>query len=353
MSLVIIKYVSSAKKREDEDEIIIWMKDKTLKIAISGFILIIIISPFAASFLHISKILYMILIAISFIFSLMTVANRSILQGLLRFKDMVISLLVEGLTKLALCGVLVYFGFAVGGAMIGWVISIIAGWYLTNLYIDKKKVKINKFDAKPILLFAMPVLLQSISATSLYSSDLILVKHFFSSHDAGIYAALSTLGMIIFFATGPIGAVMFPFISQKSAAGSDYKKIFIFSFCATAFSAFCLLGIYWINPQFIVKLLYGSLYIEAANLLVWFSVFITLFTLSNLIITLNLSLGKTNVVIFPVVAASLQILGIYFYHNNLFQVIMVSILATALLLSFLLIYSSYGNKAAFSNRPGL
>ena len=39
--------------------------------------------------------------------------------------------------------------------------------------------------------------IQALAFTSFFTTDLILVKHFFPPFEAGIYAALSTLGKII------------------------------------------------------------------------------------------------------------------------------------------------------------
>ena len=53
---------------------------------------------------------------------------------------------------------------------------------------------------------------------------LILVKHFFSPHDAGIYAGLSLIGRVIFFFSAPIASVMFPVIVQKYARKENYEN---------------------------------------------------------------------------------------------------------------------------------
>lgn len=355
ISLVVIKYVSSAKSDEDIVNLISWLKSKIIRVSILFFIIILIFSPLISSFLHINKIIYLILIAVSFLFSLQSLFYRSILQGLLKFKEMVFSILVENSVKLIVSIFLIFLGLRVGGAMLAFVIAAFLGWYVT--YFNLRSHSLNNpktpSDIKSMAIFTIPVLIQSISVTSLYSSDIILVKHFFSSHDAGIYASLSTLGKIIFFGTSPIAAVMFPLVSKKKTSGENYKKIYIYSFIATLALASIVLFIYLLVPQMAIKLLYGSAYLEASNLLIWFGIFISLFSLSSLIINFSLSLGKIKAVFLPVIAAILQFLAIWFYHQNLFQVILISTIISALLLIALLIYSSYGSRVSFSNRSGV
>lgn len=349
LNLVIIKYISAAKNETEIASLINWLKTKIFLASLVFSVLILVSSPFISSFLKINKVFYLILVAISFLFSLQALLNRSILQGLLKFKEMVMSMFIESGAKLLFSILLVYLGFQVGGAMVGFVATTFLGWYVTNLYLkyNFKAGPSVSIDLKHMLSFTIPVLIQSISITSIYSTDVILVKHFFSPHDAGIYAALSTLGKIIFFAAGPIGIVMFPLVSRKNARGEGYKKIFMYSFFATILLSISILLLYWLYPQLSIKLLFGTKYLEAANLLVWFGVFMTLFTLSSLLVNFGLSLGRTSIVILPLVAAVAQIVMIWFFHQTLSMIIFVSIGTTALLLVSLIIYSTYEKRIRF------
>lgn len=347
VSLMIIKYVASAKNEHEINSLVGWFKAKIFRASLVFFIAILAVSPLITSFLNINRVSYLILIAISFLFSLQAGLNRSILQGLLKFKEMVVSILVENSAKLIISIFLVYLGFQVGGVMTALVISALLGLYMTNLYLRYNPS--GKIDSSPdvrsMMAFTIPVAIQTIATTSLYSSDLILVKHFFPAHEAGIYAALSTLGKIIFFGTGPIGAVMFPLVSQRNALGKPYKKIFLYSLLATLLLSLGVLSIYFWIPKLAIKLLYGSAYLEASTLLVWFGVFMSLFTFSSLLINYFLSLGKTRVVLLPAVAAFAQIILISFFHQSLLEVVTISTVVTALLLVSLLIYSTvYGKR---------
>ena len=343
LSLVIVKYVSSAKSKRETEGLIKWLRSNGFKASIIISIIIVMISPAVTTFLRINKSSYIILIALLFLFSIQTVINRSILQGLLKFKESVLTVLAEASIKLIISLMLIYMGFRVGGAIFAITISSFLGWYMTNMYLKGKFETQSNFspEIKKMFIFSIPVLLQSFAITSIYSADVILVKHFFSSHEAGIYASLSTLGKVIFFGAAPIGAVMFPLISKRQSRGQTYKKIFMYSLFGTLILAFGVLLIYWLIPDLAIGLLYGSAYLEASDLLIWFGIFITLFTLSSLIINYCLSLGKTQIVILPMIAAVSQIAVIWFYHQTLFQVVIISVVVSTLLLVSLLIYSIY------------
>lgn len=353
LTLVVVKHVSIAKNNTEISSLIIWLRSKTLIISCVFSVFFLALTPIVLSFLKINNFLYFILIVISFLFSSQAILNRSVLQGLLKFKEMIISIAIENGFKLLISILLVYLGFRAGGAVAGFTLSAIIGWFITRFYLRHyKKENSSKINFKHLIAFTAPVLVQSFSMTSLYSSDVILVKHFFPSYEAGLYGALTTLGKIIFFGAGPISAVMFPLVSHNQARGREYEKILMYSFSATLFLSICILAVYWFIPQSAVNLLYGSAYREASGLLIWSGVFMALFTFSSLLVNFHLSLGNTRIVYFTAAAAILQVTSIWFYHPGLLTVIVISILITALLLCSLLIYSSY-KKRLFKNEKNL
>ncbi len=355
LSLVVIRYVSSTKNQEDLNKLINWFKRKILLISLMLFLIILTTSPLIASFLNIKNSSYLLLIAFSYLFSLPALVNRSILQGLLKFKEYVLTVIGENMVKLLASIPLVVWGFGVGGAMVSYALAVVFGWVLTYLFLKPFSGSIGhqKIDYRPMIMFVVPVAIQSIASTSLYSSDLILVKHFFPAFETGLYASLSTLGKIIFFGAGPIGSVMFSVVSHKHARGDDYNKIFKYSFFGTLILALGVLAVYGFIPGIAINVLYGPSYLAAQNLLIWFGIFITLFTLSNLLVNFYLSIGQTKVVYFSLLAALVQITLIWLFHNNLLTVILISTVVVALLLLSLLIYLWYGqNQTSVNNSSG-
>ena len=348
VSLFIVKQISSAKNKQEAGVLIDWFKTKMFTVSLLFSFFVLVCSPLTASFLHIYKFSYLGLIALFFLFSLQTGFNRSMLQGLLKFKEMVISVLAENGVKLIVSVILIYLGFQVEGALFTLLISAVFGLYITNSYLNTRSSNVSNFtpNIKSMMKYTIPVALQTIAVTSLYTTDVILVKHFFPPHEAGIYAALSTLGKISFFGTGPISTVMFPLVSQRKANGQSYREIFIYSFIATALLSLSISIIYFLVPKIAINMLYGEAYLEAEKLLVWFGIFISFFTLSFSLINYSLSLGKTRVTILPLIASVVQIISIIFFHQTLFIVIYISVMVTALLLLSLIIYSIHENKSS-------
>jgi O-antigen/teichoic acid export membrane protein len=257
----------------------------------------------------------------------------------------VISVLGENSAKLILAIVLVLLGFGVIGALTALFVGVFFGWLISRKFIEKYILKqtVQQPNLRPIVIYSIPVIFQFLTITSLYSSDVVLVKHFFSSHEAGIYAAVSTMGRIIFFGASPITAVMFPLVSSKYSKGQTYKKVFILSLSMTTAVALSVLFVYLLLPGLSIKLLYGAKYLEAKPLLLMFGIFSSLLTIANLMINYYLSLGRVKVIILSVIAAVLQIVGIIFYHESLTEVITLSIIITTLLVASLFVYFAYEN----------
>lgn len=350
LGLVVVKYVSAATTREEVSSLVTWINKNIFIFSAIFFSIILLNAPGIANFLNITDTYLVYLIAVVILFGFPASFNRAILQGLMKFKEIIFNGFIENLIKLILGITLVYFGFSVGGAVAALVLSTLIGcgisYYLIKDYLGKIIIKPN---IKPILKYSIPVIVQSAAITSIYSTDVVLVKHFLSAYDSGLYAALSNLGKIIFFAAGPVSSVMFPIVSSRQAKGHKYEKIFIYSFLITLALSLTILVIYWIAPDLAILLLFGSLYLEAASLLLPFGIFMTLFTLSSLIINFYLSLGHTKIVVFPVIAALAQISGIWFYHSDIEIIIKISIMVTTLLLMALLVYIKYGEKINFGD----
>lgn len=347
LGLVIVKFVSAAKKNEIQN-IASWFGKKALVIGLGGAILVFLTTPFLSRFLHIQYSI-MAILPVIFLLAIFGLLYTSFLQGLLRFKEIVISTNVNMMGRLILGTVFIYLGFSVIGVVLGILLAAVISFLLLRYFLREYDFFSSNGilkNEKKVFDYTVPILFVSISTYSIFSTDVLLVKHFFSAYDAGIYASLSTLGKIVFYGAAPIGSVMFPMISKRHARGLGYRKIFTLSLFLTAVITGSVVFIYWLFPQLMVKLLYGDEFLGAESSLVWFGLFMAVFTLGSLILNYYLSREKTMVVPFVVLAALIQAGGIWFFHDSILTVIKVSIFAASLLLGALLIYFGYETRQA-------
>lgn len=345
-SVAIVKFISSGKDANEISIVYNSINKLVLRIAIVLSVFLLLISPMVANFLKIENVILVILISPILFFSLITLVNQGASQGLLKFMGFVLPNLASSLVKILLGVLFIVLGFSVFGAMVAVALGAILAYFVSIPYIQKiKKIKPKreKYDLEPFLKYSFPVLLQALAFTSLFTTDIILVKHFLSPFEAGIYAALSTLGKIIFFASSPISSVMFPVVAGRSARGEGYHKVVWASFFATLTISAGVVAFYYLFPNLAIGVLYGQAYLSAKSGLVWMGIFILMYTMSILLVNFSLSIGKTKVIIFPLAAAVFQAVFIWRFHSDIVQVIQVSVAICGLMFLGLSSYLGYNS----------
>src|SRR3989344_6376418 len=89
-SFAIVKFISHAKDKKSQNAVYLGIKSFVLKIAIGGFVVIIILSPVIASFLHIKEFVSVVLVAPILFLSLVILIDQAAMQGVLKFGGVVI-----------------------------------------------------------------------------------------------------------------------------------------------------------------------------------------------------------------------------------------------------------------------
>ncbi len=98
--LSITRLISQSHLNKEVGNILNYFNKKIIFAGILLFIVLSILSPLLTSFLHLSSNLEVILMAVSFIFSISAIFSRAVLQGLLKFGNLVFSQLSENINKL-------------------------------------------------------------------------------------------------------------------------------------------------------------------------------------------------------------------------------------------------------------
>jgi O-antigen/teichoic acid export membrane protein len=271
------------------------------------------------------------------------ILSSGLLQAKLAFKYISLINLTGNIFKFGFGAALVSLGFGVRGAtwaiFLSGLIPFILGFiYLKSVFMSKVNKK-SKIDFKSLLSYGIPSSLATLGVTSLISTDILLVKHFFDPLNAGIYAGLSLVGRIIFFLTAPIASVMFPLIVKKHAKGESYSNIFSMAIGIVLIPSVLISLFYFLYPDFSIGFVVkNQIYKSASNLLGLFGIFITVYSLITLFVYYFLSIKKTMIYIPVLLAALSQLLLITLFHSSLFTVVMISLSIASALLVILVIY---------------
>ncbi len=223
--------------------------------------------------------------------------------------------------------------------LVATVLPFIFAFIPLRFLFGRKTDEDSKISNTEILKYAAPTSLAIISLMSLTSTDVLLVKHFFNSFDAGLYGGLSLVGKVIFYFTGPLASVMFPLLIKRHSLGQNFNNLFYLTLLLVAIPSVGIALFYILYPILSIRLfLGGGEYFRIAPYLPIFGIYLAVFSLLNVCVNFFLSLKKTRVSIFVLTTALLQILLISLYHQNFYQVIGISTILSVILLLVLILY---------------
>lgn len=306
------------------------------------FIFFVVFSPWIGSFLQIKNTSLIIITGFIALFGYIGVTNSAILQAKLAFTFISISNLISAMTKLFFGLVFIMVGFGAVGAISAFALSYVAAYLFSFLqlgFIFDKKIKNTHLSIVELFSYGAPAAVSLLALTSFITIDLLLVKHFFSPEEAGVYAAISLIGRIIFFISAPIGNVMFPLVVQRHAKKEKYKDIFILALLLVLIPSLILTLFYYLFPDFVIMIFnQGKSMALVKPYLVPFGIFITFYSLLSVITNLLLSLGKTKIFVPLIIGALLQAGLIWIYHETFLEIIAISTIVVSLLLLVLLFY---------------
>ncbi|RJQ25248.1 hypothetical protein C4577_06115, partial [Candidatus Parcubacteria bacterium] len=278
-------------------------------------------------FFNISEVSLIPLIGLMILLGYMTIVNTAFLQAKLAFSFLSISNFMSATLKLVFGVVFILFGFKLAGAIWANAFSGIIPYLL--MFLPLKFLLSFKgssvVEIKRIILYGAPVAVSLISLTSLITTDIILVKHFFSPEDAGIYAGISLIAKIIFYFSAPVGTVMFPLLVRKHTRKENSNGYFLLSLLLVLIPSLCLSVVYFIIPEFILTTSTKLEYVKGASLLGVFSVLSVLYSILYLFTNFYLSIKKTTIFLPLGLGAIAQASLIWFFHNSFFQIIIISI----------------------------
>lgn len=317
-------------------------------IGICVFIIFLLFIPEISNFFHIADRTILFLTDIIIFISLVGVINLAFLQAKLAFGFQVIVSLCNSVARLLIGVLFILLGYSISGATLAMLFAGIMSYgvsFLPLKFVFDKKIASPKVSYKELFSYGFPSSLALFGLTSFISSDIILVKHFFSPHQAGLYAGLSLVSRVIFYVSAPIATVMFPMVVQKRSKNENYMNTFKFSLLLVIIPSLLLTILYGIFPkQIILFFLKRNDYLAISPYLIPFALFITFYGVVSILTNFYLSIHKTKVFIPIIISAFVQIIFIILLHQTFFQVILISLLSTILLVVALLLYYPYATK---------
>ena len=268
--------------------------------------------------------------------------NRGVFQGQKKLISLSVTYQLEMMSRLAITFGLLCL-FEVDSSLL-IAIGILCSFIVGLLPFEFKKIpvfnriKLKKPETKMVRNFFIITAFYEVTLIMINNSDILLVKHYFDSYEAGLYASLALIGRVVYFIAWMFVMLLLPTVVQLKKQGISTRPIlFKYIIYIVIIAASIVLACYFF-PNQIINILFGNEYIEIASLL-WKYAFATgVFAVSNIFAYYYLSLDKYVPVIFSGIFGMLQIALIVQFHASLEQIVHVQIFAMILLLGVQIIF---------------
>jgi O-antigen/teichoic acid export membrane protein len=293
--------------------------------------------PWLKDFLHLQENIPIVIMLAQLTLSLLFPVLLGVIQGLHRFTAFGICGGSVSLVRL-LSGLLFVFslGWGVNGALLSGAIGTFVAmgiglWALRDiLKVPAEPLPHDLFSE--MRKYSFPVFLSTTMVMALGNLDIVLVKHYCSPEEAGLYSIAAILGRIALYLPGVLIIVLFPEAAKAQTTGNEDSRILWVSLGLTALlgGSFALACTLW--PEPIIVLLFGEKYQTAAELLTTISIAMALLAVANVIFTYSLARSEFNF-LWPLVSGVAMMLTlIFFFHDSALTIAKMVLYSIAMIL---------------------
>ncbi|MFQ3181282.1 MAG: O-antigen/teichoic acid export membrane protein [Polaribacter sp.] len=262
--------------------------------------------------------------------------NRGVFQGKQELKALSITYQSEMISKLLFTFIFLYF-LEIDSSIIiaiGIFCSFLFGLipFKSSCFSLYQPFKLDVQNNKLVKNFFVITTFYELTQIIINNSDILLVKHYFESYEAGLYASLALIGRVVYFIAWMFVMLLLPKVVQLKKEGKPTLPILLKYVGYITFIAIVIVTSCFLFPKEIIGLLFGSDYITISSLLWKYALATSIFAISNIFAYYFLSLDTYIPVALSGIFGMLQIVLIVFYHETLAQVVHVQIIAMILLL---------------------
>jgi O-antigen/teichoic acid export membrane protein len=258
---------------------------------------------------------------------------RSVAQGTQEFHPYVISYSVEGAAKVL--GIVALAALGLFGGMLAFLIGTICGaviiaWALVRRY-AATSASVVHYDWKRIAASIAGSAALMLAITTLSQMDVVVVKHSFSSTEAGIYSAASLGGKVLLYLVGFIPTVLLPQATDRHARGERASRPLFAAIGLLLAFALAGLLVFALGGHILLPLLAGgNKYDAALPLLTWYGLAMVFLALTNALGTFGIATHRLAFAV-PIVVGAVGTIGsIAIWHASLLSVVQILVVGNAL-----------------------
>jgi O-antigen/teichoic acid export membrane protein len=326
--VVCAKYVASHEMVEERAAIFASLHLRAWIAGVGLGLLLFLFNRSIQNYLNLPNPVLISLLALGTAFYIPLGVRRGYIQGIHAFTALAMNFMLEGLVRLGGAYLLIVLGLGVKGAVLASVIAVIASYFLAQPSPGLGSLRSRRLPIafgeglQAIVFFSGQVIINNF--------DIVLVKHFFASDEAGIYAAVSLVGRLVNMCAWSVVNTMFPVSASARQNDREARPVLFMSLLLVLLILSALILGLWAIPSFLWRTLFGSHfelgnYGRLASLMILYAVTTGIYSLSSVMITYEMSRKIANTSWVQLAFSGALGMGICLFHQSLSQVIYVQL----------------------------
>jgi len=329
ITLVVSKYITEYSATDENYKIGFFLRKTFFYISIFTGVIVAVglaVSPLIKVYLKVEKLSFITYVILTIATVFLLPISAGTFQGLKKFWQLGIINIISPVARLIIGVILVLVGYrldgALGALLIGNILAIAYGFWLIRKHFHTQSEKGVVLGRKKALRYGIPVFIITLCITLLTNIDMIMIKHYFSPNESGIYGAAVIFGRAIFYFPSAIVMAMFPLVTEANVLNRDVytslKKALLYSFVLCGMG---VAGIYMF-PELITKIFFGGRYLIALPYIKLLCLAMFPLCLLNVLVNFNLAVSKNTISVWSMILGSiLELVLITIYHSTIFQIL--------------------------------
>jgi O-antigen/teichoic acid export membrane protein len=298
-------------------------------------LLLVLASPIVSTYLNLPTRNYILMLAAGTIFFIPLGVRRGLMQGMYDFPHLAGNFVLEVIVKLVGALLLIQAGMGVMGVIAAVVASIVFAYFVAK---PGRELATDAQAGLPATLEeGVQAIVFFVGQVIINNLDIILVKHFFSATQAGVYATIALVGRVVYMLSWSVVSSMFPFSARARSHERDGRAVLSTALLLVVLITSLFTLAVWLAPSSLWHSVLGKGFplggqTPYSSLLVLYAATTGIYSLGVVLMSYEISRKIGNVGWLQLAFSGAIVGGIYLFHNTLQDVITVQLILMMLLL---------------------
>jgi O-antigen/teichoic acid export membrane protein len=298
-------------------------------------LILVLASPIVSAYLNLPTRNYILMLAAGTIFFIPLGVRRGLMQGMYDFPHLAGNFVLEVVVKLVGALLLIQAGLGVTGVIAAVVASIVFAYFVAK---PGRELATDAQAGLPATLEeGVQAIVFFVGQVIINNLDIILVKHFFSATEAGVYATIALVGRVVYMLSWSVVSSMFPFSARARSHERDGRAVLSTALLLVVLITSLFTLAVWLAPSALWHSVLGKGFplggqTPYSSLLVLYAATTGIYSLGVVLMSYEISRKIGNVGWLQLCFSGAIVGGIYLFHNTLQEVITVQLIIMMLLL---------------------